>query len=313
MELNSDKYNMNSELKFRINQWIFRTFGVESSLKLQKSLNINWYEADQILKGNIDFNSFIVMLIFWGEPFFNYIFQSILNKEEGSNFINLISSLETDVDGVMQCIDKINQIKLNNEIENFSYDDDISNLLLSFSKIFYRYFPNPTYQALSKPDNDINIFSGRVLNYEEISLDSISEPHSKMLKIYQNCNGYLTEDFTNQVILSGIAQGVSIYDLDLKVRSIGEGTLFWTDEQRKNMKGRSILELPAPKDYLNLTFESLSLAVKQKKPKLHLIGFSVSDTEAFYDRIIFTFPHSGLVVASPHPRRVRKKWKIISS
>lgn len=296
--------------------WLRTTFGRGASKKIQQSLNVSRYVADQALAGHVSIDTLITMISVWKEPFVTGVIREIASFSSLDNdIVSKFRNLEIQIANLKLKIEDLYFEMEKSGVYNFSeYNTDYKELRESFSsffKIIDRISDkiNPIFHNKSNSViDDLRVFSGKVLMHEEFNVDKACEIHLNLLKIYNESDGYFNESFSNYLMTLKDCDAVSIYDEDAKVRRIGSGTIFWTEEQRRTVIGKSVCEIPAPKDYTGLVYNAITSSVKQSTPKLHLIGFRAGDKEAFYDRMIFSFPRSSLVVAVPlHSRRFLNK------
>lgn len=146
---------------------------------------------------------------------------------------------------------------------------------------------------------DLKVFCGRIERHEVLSADAADDRHARLMETWRHCDGELTFGFLDQLADLGLSHLVSIYDHAIKVRHIGDGTVFWTEEQRRAVIGREIFELAAPPEYTRLTHEALADATRTGEVTHRLVTFNSGVHRVTYKRAAFWFPRSGLVVGSP--------------
>jgi len=146
---------------------------------------------------------------------------------------------------------------------------------------------------------DLKVFCGRLERHEVLGAEAADDRHAQLMETWQQCDGELTFGFLDQLAALGLSHLVSIYDHAIKVRHIGDGTVFWTEEQRRAVIGREIFELAAPPDYTRLTHEALVDATQTGEVTHRLVTFNSGVHRVTYKRAAFWFPRSGLVVGSP--------------
>jgi transcriptional regulator with XRE-family HTH domain len=146
---------------------------------------------------------------------------------------------------------------------------------------------------------DLKVFCGRIERHEVLGADAADDRHARLMETWRHCDGELTFGFLDQLADLGLSHLVSIYDHDIKVRHIGDGTVFWTEEQRRAVIGREIFELAAPPEYTRLTHDALVDATQTGAVTHRLVTFNSGVHRVTYKRAAFWFPRSGLVVGSP--------------
>src|SRR5579859_1358378 len=147
--------------------------------------------------------------------------------------------------------------------------------------------------------DDLKVFSGRIERHEVLSGDAADPRHIALMETWRRCGGELTSGFLDHLADLGLSKQVSIYDDAIKVRHIGDQTVFWTEEQRRAVIGREIFELAAPLEYTRLTHDALLDATRTGEVTYRLVSFNTGTLQATYKRAAFWFPRSGLVVGSP--------------
>ena len=148
----------------------------------------------------------------------------------------------------------------------------------------------------------LKVFCGRIERHEVLPADAADHRHAQLMQTWHQCDGELTTGFLNHLADLGLSKHVSIYDGAIKVRHIGDQTVFWTEEQRRAVIGREIFELAAPLEYTRLTHAALADAVQTGAVTHRLVSFNTDDRQATYKRAAFWFPRSGLVLGSPAPQ-----------
>lgn len=146
---------------------------------------------------------------------------------------------------------------------------------------------------------DLKVFCGRIERHETLGADAADERHAQLMETWHHCNGELTFGFLDHLADLGLSELVSIYDGAIKVRHIGDGTVFWTEEQRRAVIGRELFELAAPPEYTRLTHDALVDATRTGQVSHRLVTFNSGVHRVTYKRAAFWFPRSGLVVGSP--------------
>lgn len=149
---------------------------------------------------------------------------------------------------------------------------------------------------------DLKVFCGRIERHEVLNGDAADPRHARLMETWHQCDGELTSGFLDHVADLGLSKHVSIYDSAIKVRHIGDQTVFWTEEQRRAVIGREIFELAAPLEYTRLTHEALVDATQTGEVTHRLVSFNTGTRQATYKRAAFWFPRSGLVIGSPAPQ-----------
>jgi transcriptional regulator with XRE-family HTH domain len=146
---------------------------------------------------------------------------------------------------------------------------------------------------------DLKVFCGRIEQHEVLTDDTADARHAQLIETWRRCDGELTPGFLDQMEALGLSRLVSIYDSAIKVRHIGDGTVFWTEEQRRAVIGRELFELAAPPEYTRLTHEALVDATHTGTVTHRLVTFDSGVHRVTYKRAAFWFPRSGLIVGSP--------------
>jgi transcriptional regulator with XRE-family HTH domain len=149
---------------------------------------------------------------------------------------------------------------------------------------------------------DLKVFSGRIEQHRVLGGDAADHRHIQLMETWRQCDGELTSGFLDHLAELGLSKHVSIYDGAIKVRHIGNQTIFWTEEQRRAVIGREIFELAAPLEYTRLTHEALLDATRTGEVTHRLVSFNTGSRHATYKRAAFWFPRSGLIVGSPAPQ-----------
>lgn len=155
------------------------------------------------------------------------------------------------------------------------------------------------HQVSERSIEDLKVFCGRIERHEALGADAADDRHAQLMETWRHCNGELTFGFLDHLADLGLSQLVSIYDSAIKVRHIGDGTVFWTEEQRRAVIGREIFELAAPPEYTRLAHEALVDATRTGQVTHRLVTFDSGVHRVTYKRAAFWFPRSGLVVGSP--------------
>lgn len=292
-----------------LSKWLKKTFGRGASKKIQENLLVGRFVADQALTGHVSIDTLMLMIVTWKEPFINEVIKPLSQIRSNKNNYNFIQELELHANYLKSEIQKISK-KSNDSIDIVLHSETNGSATLAEFKNIFLNLSNVINQVIlsdnsnKNPGDELRVFSGKVLFHENISISKSSEEHALLLKIYQGCDGYFNDIFSNQLIVAGNADAVSIYDENINVRHIGNGTIFWNEEQRRSVVGRSVWQMPAPKDYLGLVYNALASSVGSGMPNLNVMGFRVGANEVYYDRMVFPFPRSGLVVAVPrHSKR----------
>ena len=159
--------------------------------------------------------------------------------------------------------------------------------------------PARPLSAAARSIEDLKVFCGQIVRHETLSADAADERHAQLMETWRHCNGELTFGFLDHLADLGLSQLVSIYDGAIKVRHIGDGTVFWTEEQRRAVIGRELFELAAPPEYTRLTHDALVDATRTGQVTHRLVTFNSGVHRVTYKRAAFWFPRSGLVVGSP--------------
>jgi transcriptional regulator with XRE-family HTH domain len=146
---------------------------------------------------------------------------------------------------------------------------------------------------------DLKVFCGRIERHEVLTDDAADPRHAQLVETWRRCGGELTFGFLDQMEALGLSHLTSIYDSAVKVRHIGDGTVFWTEEQRRAVIGREIFELAAPPEYTRLAHEALLDATRSGAVTHRLVTFNSGIHRVTYKRAAFWFPRSGLIVGSP--------------
>ena len=149
---------------------------------------------------------------------------------------------------------------------------------------------------------DLKVFCGRIERHEVLNAEAADPRHARLMETWHQCDGELTTGFLDHIAHLGLSKHVSIYDDAIKVRHIGDQTVFWTEEQRRAVIGREIFELAAPLEYTRLTHAALVDATRTGEVTQRLISFNTGARQATYKRAAFWFPRSGLVIGSPAPQ-----------
>ncbi|GGF22868.1 hypothetical protein GCM10011611_31180 [Aliidongia dinghuensis] len=147
--------------------------------------------------------------------------------------------------------------------------------------------------------DDLKVFSGRLEQHEELGDDAADPRHAQLIETWRQCDGELTTGFLDHLAALGLSELTSIYDDGIKVRHIGDGTVFWTEAQRRAVIGRELFELAAPPEYTRLTHDALVDATRTGQVTLRLVTFNSGIHCVTYKRAAFWFPRSRLVVGSP--------------
>jgi transcriptional regulator with XRE-family HTH domain len=157
-------------------------------------------------------------------------------------------------------------------------------------------------EAPGQSVEDLKVFCGRIERHEVLNADAADPRHARLMETWRQCDGELTDGFLDHIAHLGLSKHVSIYDGAIKVRHIGDQTVFWTEEQRRAVIGREIFELAAPLEYTKLTHAALVDATRTGEVTQRLISFNTGARQATYKRAAFWFPRSGLVIGSPAPQ-----------
>ena len=146
--------------------------------------------------------------------------------------------------------------------------------------------------------DDLKVFSGRLEQHDVLGADAADDRHAQLIETWRHCDGELTFGFLDHLAALGLSELASIYDGAIKVRHIGDGTVFWTEAQRQAVIGREIFELAAPPEYTRLTHDALVDATRSGQVTHRLVTFNSGIHRVTYKRAAFWFPRSGLVVGS---------------
>lgn len=162
---------------------------------------------------------------------------------------------------------------------------------------------DPDALAVSSPvgraARELMALCGRLELHEPISIEACDPRHAQLLEAWGSSGGEMTPGFIALMDRLGLAELASVYTLDVKVQRIGAGTLFWTEEQRKAVIGKSIFEMPAAPSFTRAVYDRLVDTVARKHPNNTLLTFDTGVTRATWKRMAFAFPLSGCIVGSP--------------
>lgn len=153
--------------------------------------------------------------------------------------------------------------------------------------------------SVGRSARELMALCGRLEQHQDIPLDAADPRHAQLMEVWRSCGGVLTTGFVSLLDDLGLADLVSVYTPDIKIRQIGTGTLFWTDEQRKSVIGKSIFEMPTSADLARAVFDRLSVSVATRQPTNTLLQYSTGLVCATWKRMSFPFDISGCVIGSP--------------
>lgn len=155
----------------------------------------------------------------------------------------------------------------------------------------------PSGTRIGRAARELMAFSGRLELHEPIGLDAADSRHAQLLAVWRNCGGELTSGFIALMDELGLAELASVYTPEIKVQRIGTGTLFWTEDQRRAVIGKSIFEIPASPPFVRAVFDRLTETVERRQPTNTLLTFDTGICRATWKRM--AFPFTGCIIGSP--------------